>query len=68
MEQDKYIYFGDAYIDVQGDEKQVTQFKDDAIYEKKMVLSTKPLRKLQKKLTKKNLKIYLKYVKILQSF
>ena len=61
MEKDKYIYLGDSYIKIAGNENQITQFKNDfSIGKIQMVLSTKPLPKPPVKLSKKNLKKYLK--------
>ena len=52
MEQDKNIDSRDSYIEIQGDEKQLAQFE----------IITKPISLLKPpvKLTKKNLKKYLK--------
>ena len=61
MENDKYIYLRDSYIEIEGKKKKVKQFIDDTLDEKKMMeLSTKSLPKTPVKLTKKNLKKYLK--------
>ena len=58
METDKYIFLGDSYIDIEGGEKEVTQFIDDILNRKtKMESSTEPIPKTPVKLTKKNKKI-----------
>ena len=61
MEKDKFISLADSYIEIEGDEKEVTQFIDDILDEKiKIVITTKSLSKTPVKLTKSNLKEYLK--------
>ena len=43
MNHDNFIYFGDSYIDIQGNDKAVRKFVDDALDGKiKMRLSTNP--------------------------
>ena len=54
MEQDKYISLCDSYIEIQGNEKDVTQYIDDYLDGKiRMILTTKPLLKTPVILTKK---------------
>ena len=61
MEADKFISLRDSFIEIQGDEKEVTQYIDDISNGKiVMVLSKKSLPKTPVKLTKRNIKIYLK--------
>ena len=61
METDKYISLGDSYIDTEGSEEEVAQFMDDILNGKiKMEMSTESLPQTPVKLTKKNLKKYLK--------
>ena len=53
----KYISLGDSYIEIEGDEKKVTQFIDGVLNgKKKMEISTEPLPKTPVKITKKNVK------------
>ena len=60
METDTYIFLGDSYIEIEGAEKEVAKFTDDALNaKKKMVFSAKSLLQTPVKLTKKNLKKYL---------
>ena len=62
MEQDKYISSGDTYIEIEGVEKDVSHFKDNISNRKIMFkMSTKSLPKAPVKLTKNNLKKFLKY-------
>ena len=57
MEKDKYISLSDSYIQIEGDEKEIIEFRDDIVkVQKLMVLSTKSSPKAPVKLTKKNLK------------
>ena len=61
METDTYNFLGDSYIELEGDEKEVANFTDDALNGKiKMVLSAKSLLQTPVKLTEKNLKKKLK--------
>ena len=61
MEKDKYISLAESYIEIEGGEKEVTQIIDDILDEKiKIVNTTKSLSKTPVKLTKRNLKEYLK--------
>ena len=61
MRKDKFICLGESYIEIDGDEKKVAQLIDDILKGKiKMETSTKSLTKTPVKLTKKNLKKYLK--------
>ena len=65
MEKDINIDLRDSYIEIQGDEKQITQIEEDTLKGKiTFKLITKPLPiplpKPPVKLTKKNLKKYLK--------
>ena len=61
MENDKYISLRDSYLEIQEDEKEVAVYIDDVSNGKiMMVLSTKPLPRTPVKLTKKNLKKFLK--------
>ena len=60
MEQHKYISLCDSYIELQGNEKDVTQYIDDCLDGKiKMILTTKPLPKTPLNKTKNNLRKYL---------
>ena len=60
MEQDKYISLGDSYIEIEGDENDVSQFIDDILKGQiKMELSTKSSPKTPVKIPKKNLKFIL---------
>ena len=55
MESDKKISLGEGYLEIEGDEKGVTQFIDDFLNEKiKTKIYTKPLLKTPVKLTRKN--------------
>ena len=61
MEKDKYTSLSDSYIQLEGDEKDVIQVTDDILNGKEMmVFSTKSSPKDSVKVTKKNLKKYLK--------
>ena len=63
MEPDKYIDLRDSYIEIQSDGKQIAEFEEDMLNRKiTFELITKPisLPKPPVKLTKKNLKKFLK--------
>ena len=63
MENDKLISLRDSYIEIEGVEKEVTQFIDDILDGKiKMVKFTKPTPKTPVKLTKKYLKRIFKII------
>ena len=60
MKQDKNISLGNSYIEIEGSEKEVAQFRNDILDGKiLMELSTKPIPKTPVELRKKNLKNYL---------
>ena len=67
MDQDKCISLGDSYIEIEGVEKDISQFKDDILNGKIIFkLSTKslpkaPVPKTPVKLTRKNLKKYFNF-------
>ena len=57
MEQDKFISLCDSCIEIQGNEKDVTQYIDDYLDGKiRVILTTKPLLQTPVKLTKNILK------------
>ena len=57
METDKYISLVESYLEIEGDEKGVTQFIDEILNEKiKTKLSPKPLPETPVKLTENDLK------------
>ena len=61
MEQDKFTFLSDSYIEIEGSEKEIAQFINSISKGKIMTeLSRKPLPETPVKFTKRNLEKYLK--------